>query len=445
MALALAAGGCDYVQVEPGRKAHGAPPPTRRPIAPLPLTAQGASAPREHLSAHEARRYELSLQAGQYLQLAVEQLGVDVVATVQDPAGHLLLRVDSPNDKQGAEDLFLVAETTGRHVLAIDASEGSGDYEIRIEALRTATRDDRKRAAAAGALSRARLLERKGDRGETVASGYRQAARLWGELGEERREAWALYWLGELHSGDSSRGRESTEILSRTLTLFRRVRDESQEAFVLGRLGTLQAERGQYEQAGRLQEQALALWQKLGNLAEQAARLNDLAIVRVRQGRMHAAIDLYSRSAEVCRQRREWSKVATIRTNLGRLYDLLGESRMALDQYRQALALLNQQPDSAQRAVVLTKLGDVLLGLDGPAPALEQYRQALALRRQKHDLRGEAVTLNSIGLAQLEANQPGEALQAFSAAVKILQQEGDGRDQSISRSKIGRASCRERV
>ncbi|HSS75278.1 MAG TPA: tetratricopeptide repeat protein, partial [Thermoanaerobaculia bacterium] len=441
MALALAAlgsGGCGRSRPRPDKRAHGTPKAAPIPAVPLRLTPQGTRPFREHLSAGRHRRYGLSLQAEQYLQLTVDQLGVDVAVTMRDPAGKRLLRVDSPNGAQGAEDLFLVAKTSGVHVLEIDVFEGSGDYEIRVEALRAAEPDDRKRAAAAEAISRARLLEHEG-RGEAAAAGYRQAAPLWRDVGDEAHEAWALYWLSLLYTGKPAHRPESAQILSRALSLFQRVHNEQLQAVILGNLGKVRAEMGDYEQAGLCQEQALALWQKLGDVESQAARLNALAIIRVRQGRMHAAIDLYSRSAEVWRQRGEWNKVATIRTNLGALYERLGESRMALDHYRHALALLDQRPDSAQRAVILTKLGNVLLGLDGPAPALEQYRKALDLRRQKHDTRGEAVTLNSVGLAQLKANQPGEALQAFSAAVKIFQQEHDGQDQATALSNLGLA------
>ncbi|HEY2293601.1 MAG TPA: hypothetical protein VGM86_23085, partial [Thermoanaerobaculia bacterium] len=173
----LGTGGPDGGRVEPERKAHGASAAAPPPVIPLPLTAQGIAARhREHLAAGQPRRYGLSLQAGQYLQLAVDQLGVDLVAIVQDPAGRLLLRVDSPTSTQGAESVFLVAGTTGRYVLEIDAFAGSGDYEIRIEALRAAGRADRKRAAAAKAFSEARALESE-HASEAAAAGYRKAAR----------------------------------------------------------------------------------------------------------------------------------------------------------------------------------------------------------------------------------------------------------------------------
>jgi len=384
----------------------------------------------------------LTLQAGQYLHLVVEQFGLDVVATLRDAAGHLLLRVDSPNGGSGPEELFLVAGTTGRYALAVEPLEGSaggGRFAVRVQTLRRATPEDRQRAAAAAAFSRARLLEREHPGTLEAAAGYREAGRLWNELGEEAREAWALYRLARLYGEDPVHRREGAGILSRALDLFGRTGEVRQRAIGLSHLGDAWSQLGEIDKAGRSFEQAVALWEKLGNVEERTARLNDLANVRVRQGRIHAAIDLYVRAVEVWQRLGAWKSLATTRTNLGLLYASLGESRLALDQYRHALALLERQPAPALRAVILNKLGDVLLRVEGPEPALERFLEALELRRRERDLRGQAVTLNSIGRAHLEANRPQKALRAFEAAAEIFQREGEGQSVTVVLNNLGLA------
>lgn len=388
----------------------------------------------------QTRSFALLLQADQYLHLAVEQLGIDVVATVRDAAGRRLLRVDSPSGGSGSEDLFLVAGTTGRYVLAVESLEGAagGRFALRIKALRSATDEDRAYAAAAGAYSRARLQEREDSVSEAAAS-YRDAAHLWEDLGEEARAAWALFWLGGLHDADPARRREGAEILSRSLDLFRRAGDERQQALCLARLGHAWWRLGEVEEAGRSYEQAAVLSKKLGDHEEWAARLNDLAVVRVRQERIHAAIDLYSRAVEILQRPGSPMSLAGARTNLGRLYASLGENRLALDQYRRALMLVEHQPESALRAVILDKLGDVLLRTDGPAAALEQFRESLELRRRRRDARGQAVTLNSIGQAWLEANRPRQALRAFEASLEVFRRQGEERPRTIVLNNLGLA------
>jgi CHAT domain-containing protein/Tfp pilus assembly protein PilF len=388
------------------------------------LAAGGLGAARCGRSPAEPAGHALPLRAGQYLHLVVEQRGVDIIAKLRDPAGRLILQVDSPSDAWASEELFLVAGATGRYELTIEAWGGAGDggrSAIRMAALRPAAAEDRKRAAAAGAFSRARLLDPGNP--EAAAASYREAAGLWGELAEADREAWALFRWGQLYGNDPIRRREKIRILARALDLFREARDEHQQAIVLFHLGKAWLLLDEVERAGDCFQQAAALWETLGDPEESAARLNDLAVVRVRQGRIHAAIDLYSRAIEGWQRLGIWRSLAATRTNLGLLYATLGESRLALDQYRSALALLEQQPDPALRAVALDQLGDVLLRVDGPEAALERFREALKLRRERRDLRGQAVTLNSIGQAQLEANRPLQALRAFEAAGEIFQKQ----------------------
>lgn len=428
--------GCGGERAGPPSKISPTPP------TPLSLTALATGPPLlQSLSTGGTRCYELSLEAGQYLQMTVEQRGVDVAVQVLDPAGNLLLRVDSPTGVQGSEELDLVAATAGRHVLEIEASDGDGRYEIRVEALRAATPEDRTRGAAAAAYSRARLFEREG-RSAPAAAGYREAAKFWGEVDGDNHQAWSFYRLGKLLLEDPSRRRESAAALHRAHGLYLRVGDRYQQGMSLYFLGVALWRIGEIESAFRSYEQALSLWRELGVPSEEATCLNNLALVRVRQGRLHAALDLYSRAIVIFQGLEDGSSEAATRTNLGLLYAQLGEGRLAVDQYHRALASLagrTQPPDMMRRAVVLNKLGDVLLWMEGPEAALAKLRETLDLRRRQHDTFGQAVTLNSIGLAQVKANRPREALEAFGAALEIFRRHQDGPAQAVVLKNLGTA------
>lgn len=435
--LVLAAlAGCGRGRDEPSARPAGAP--SRTPDSPPAVLAAGSRLVR-NLSPGLTQRYALFLRPGQYLQVVIQQLGVDVAIRVLDPAGRFLLRVDSPNGLRGPEELFLVADRAGRHVLEVEASAGNGRYEVRVEALRAATPEDRTRAAAAAAYSRARLFEKAGQSAPAAAS-YRQAARLWGEVGDEASEAWSLFWLGKLLVDAPAHRREGVAALDRALGLYRHMGDRRQQGFSLYFLGLGWERIGEIESALRSYEQALSLWRELDVPSEEATCLNNLAMIRVRQGRLHAAIDLYSRAIGIWQRLGDGSGEAATRTNLGLLYARLGEGLLAMDQYHRALALLagqTQPPNVMRRAVALNKLGDVLLWMEGPEAALAKLKEALELRRRQHDTFGQAVTLNSIGLAQLKANRPREALEAFGSAVEIFRRHKDGPAQAVVLNNLG--------
>jgi len=89
------------------------------------------------LAAKETHAYTIALEAGQFLNAAVNQRGVDVVVRVFGPDGKLIAEIDSPNGSQGDEPIALEAKSGGKYRIEVTplepANNGSvGRYEIRI-------------------------------------------------------------------------------------------------------------------------------------------------------------------------------------------------------------------------------------------------------------------------------------------------------------------------
>jgi len=83
----------------------------------------------------EVHKYQVLLSAGQYLELVVEQRGVDVVVAALRPDGTKISEVDSPNGTQGPEPVSIGANTSGQYqveVRSLEANAAPGRYEIRI-------------------------------------------------------------------------------------------------------------------------------------------------------------------------------------------------------------------------------------------------------------------------------------------------------------------------
>ena len=65
------------------------------------------------LAAGQSHSYTISLAQDQFLQLLVDQRGIDVVVRTFSPAGRRLREVDTPNGTDGPEDVTVIAETAG--------------------------------------------------------------------------------------------------------------------------------------------------------------------------------------------------------------------------------------------------------------------------------------------------------------------------------------------
>ncbi len=93
------------------------------------------------IAAGEAHAYRVSLEAGQFMFVAVEQIGVDVAIVLYGPDGAALGEFDSPNGRRGLEPVSAVARASGDHRLEVRRFDGEappGRYTIRLERIQPA-------------------------------------------------------------------------------------------------------------------------------------------------------------------------------------------------------------------------------------------------------------------------------------------------------------------
>ncbi len=106
------------------------------------------------LKADEAHNYQLKLAAKQFAHVVAVQQGLDIEVNVYDPAGKLIVSVDSPNGAQGTEPVWLTNRPAGTYRIEVKPFSTptqpgrSGKYEIKLAALRATTAADAKTAQA---------------------------------------------------------------------------------------------------------------------------------------------------------------------------------------------------------------------------------------------------------------------------------------------------------
>jgi CubicO group peptidase (beta-lactamase class C family) len=118
------------------------------PVVSTPLGAQIMSDQLLHdqtiersLSGGESHAYSVALEAGQFLFVTVEQRGIDVAVTLQDPSGAIALAVDTRNGPAGLEPVALFPQRSGEHAIevrSLDENSGPGRYAITLERLEPA-------------------------------------------------------------------------------------------------------------------------------------------------------------------------------------------------------------------------------------------------------------------------------------------------------------------
>jgi CHAT domain-containing protein/Tfp pilus assembly protein PilF len=327
---------------------------TQEPAQPAP-TEIGAlevgKSVEQSIKGGEAHRYTIRLEAGQFLKATVEQKGVDVAVALLGPDGKPVLEVDSPNGANGPEPVIAVGESGGVYMLEVktlDPSDKGGNYEARVDEVRTATEKDRD------------LVE---------------ATKLYGDSAVMQSQG---------------RSREALPVAARALELYEKAigPEHPDLATPLLNLGDLYREAGAFAKAEPLYMRALALDERFSGPQHPnvATSLNNLARLYVEQGEYAKAEPLFVRSLAIAEKALgpEHPYVATSLHNLASLYVFESQYTKAEPFFRRALAIYEKVlgPEHPDVAGTLTSLALLYHDRGEYAKAESLYGRGLAIREK---------------------------------------------------------------
>ncbi|HJX29636.1 MAG TPA: tetratricopeptide repeat protein, partial [Thermoanaerobaculia bacterium] len=342
---------------------------------------QGQVHPRT-LSAGKSHHFRFTAEAGRFLDLRVEQRGVDVLVLLRDSTGRLLYEVDSPTGKKEREIVLAVTPVAGRYQLTVEPlkSDAAGKFVLEVREVRLA--GERDRHLAAGAAAFARGERRRLDHAfEQAVLAYRQAlphfeaARAGSEL------ARAEWRLGEtlLSTGELL---QSAPVLARAADRLRELGDHGREAQALSSLGSVWRRLGEPERALAAHQRALRLYRAAGDQEGEALALNSIGLVHEQIGELQTAIDHYESALALWRQNGDEKSEAATLQNLGGIYSLIGHDAEAFDLLQRVVKIFAGPDQEGQRASALLDLGSAQVLAGQAEAALGSYEEALELARR---------------------------------------------------------------
>jgi CHAT domain-containing protein len=153
-----------------------------------PQTLQPNQTIEREMSGAETHQYQIDLKADEFLQVHVEQKGVDVTLRLLDANGDALVTMDSPNGKEGFETLTFVAARAGGFILEVinsDAKVEKGKYIIKREVAREATVNDKRRVTIEKLFVEGMAARNTGGQAEIAIKKLTEALAGWEELKDE--------------------------------------------------------------------------------------------------------------------------------------------------------------------------------------------------------------------------------------------------------------------
>lgn len=401
---------------------------------PVELSTPGEPRERE-LPGGEAHVYDLELDAGRYVSVAVEQRGIDVYLRLRGPSGELLTEVDSPIGDTGTERVRAVAETAGTYRLEVRSFEGRrepGKYAVQVEESRPATAADRTRVRAERAFAEGETLRRDGGYAAAVER-YQAALEPWRELEDREGEALALYRIGWMRD-ELGHTRRAADLLRESLALDRDLGNRTRVAVASNRLGNVLARLGHLEEARQLHLEALELATRLDHRAARTWAEIHLGDLYKWSGRTRQALERYERALELARP----AERVIVRYHMGDVYLARNDAEAARLSLETALEQARAHGNRETEAFSLVKLGEALRRLGRTDDARARLEEALALQRKRGDRHGEALALASLGTVLLELDRLDQARQAFEQTLEISSDLEDVHGRAAAHSKLGR-------
>jgi CHAT domain-containing protein/Tfp pilus assembly protein PilF len=392
----------------------------------------------------EQHTYQVTLNAGQYARIAVEQKGIDVVVVLLGADGKPQLQVDNNlSGTRGMEVVLLLAEVSGPYLFNVGSLEkdaSAGRYEVRIEDVRAATEADRIRVAAERSYFAAAQLQRQrtGEARRKAIEQYGEALRLMREAGDRRGEAMTLTNMGMLHSGVNE-PLKALDYLDQALTVWHAVGDRHLEAITLSIKGGVYNATGEPQKALDSYGLALPVMRAVGDQSGEAGMFTQIGVVYRSTAEPQKALDYFAQAIPLWRIVGDRRNEASVLNNMGTVYNLLADPHKALHYFEQALTVKRGVNDPRLEAVILSNFGNVYNILDEPKKALEYLDQALAVARANNDRRAEAGVLTHMGIAYLYSKENDKALEHMERALQMKIAVSDRQGEATALNHLGLA------
>jgi CHAT domain-containing protein/Flp pilus assembly protein TadD len=383
--------------------------------------------------------YQISLDAGQYLRLVVEQWGIDAGVALYQPGGQVIAELRCRLN--GPTPVSLIARASGAYRLAIRSLENtpaSGRYKVKIAEVRRVTATDERRVEAERALAAGEDLRLawKAELRPKAIEKFADALAGWKVAGDQGEAAHALRQLGELYyqSGDTPKALDNYH---QALLLSQAISDQQAEGDSLNGLCYIAIRSGEYQQASDYCNRALSLNQVTSNRRGEAQALNNLGLLGYSRGNLLKAVEYRHLALPLWQALADRRGQAQTLMHLGYAYSDLGETQKAFDSYEQALSLWLAVNDFWGQALTCTAIGHLYAKLGERQEALSAYHRAMQLFQVIGDLFEKGYALSGLGYVHDELGEKQIALQYYHQALRLYQAKGIKMGETTLLLKIG--------
>jgi len=428
------------------------------------------------LAAGEAHSYSMTLAAGMYGSVELNQKDVNMTLTIFAADGQQLRTADLASVGFAEEISLVTPEATTYRIEVKAAAKPSrtGSYTLKLTKIHPATAEDRARVQGQTLAEEGMqfLIKQTATSKNEALDKFQKSIPVWQAAKDPDHEAQAFYYVAYTlnHLGQYA---DAAEAAKKGRPLAQSTGNRNLEAYLLDELGGSFNNRGERKQAldiflealklrsdadpiGRsmtlnnigiaywgigdrrksldYMEQVVSLLHETGELLKESTTLGNMCVLHNDLGEYKQAMELCSKALEIKREIQDFAGQATTLSNTGNIYGNLGDYQKALDLYQQALALHNKMKEESGAAIVINNIGWAYGQMGEYEKAIEYYRQTIEPFRKRDNISGQAKAFNNIGVNYAKLNDFSKALEFHlqALALRSLENDRDGRATSLN-------------
>ena len=393
------------------------------------------------LAGGQTHSYRVSLNAGQYLRVRVDQKGVDVAMTLFSPDGARLAEIILPHTLQGRKVIIAVTEVSGNHRLELRSQKkdaAAGKYEVQILDLRDSSAEDRTRVAVRKLVAEASNLRQQGT-AESLTGAIKkleEALPLIRGIRDRYGESEALGNMGAAYFV-LAEYQKTIEMFTLALAIWQETGDRQGQAVAYVAIANAQSLLGEWEKVIESLKKALLINRAQGDPRNEANTLHSIGAHYYKVGDLEKALEYANLALPIRREAGDRVGEAITLSTIGLIYKTSGDLGKARETFEQALAL-RPLADRRTETLLLINLGNTYAAMGDMQAALDRLKPSLPLSREAGDRRLEAYALRGFGEVYHQMGQTAKALDYFNESLPIARVTGDRMDEARSLSFIAR-------
>ncbi|MBT9313483.1 CHAT domain-containing tetratricopeptide repeat protein [Leptothoe kymatousa] len=196
------------------------------------------------------------------------------------------------------------------------------------------------------------------------------------------------------------------------------------EQKLLNNIGSVYAERGNYQESLALRERALEIVQTLNDPAGEAGLINNIGNIYQEQGNYALALTSFQAALAIEESIDARASIATSLNNIAIAYDSQGEYALALDYYQRALDLITAIGLKPLEPTTLANIGTLYQSQGNYTQAHEYLQRALTLSQELMFLPSQANQLMNLSNLVRYQGDYDQALAHITQALDIHQRIG---------------------